>query len=418
MENLNVNAQVKFLTDCIINVFTNFVPNKKIICKDKNPPWMNSEIKLACKNKNKIYKRYVKHGRNIADQHSLYNLASYSANLISEAKSKYFHNLGEKLNDPLIGAKTYWAILNKFMHKRKIPLISPILINDNFVTEVSEKVKIFNNLFATQCTIIHNTSTLHDFILKTNHKLKNINFHETEILSIIIDLNPNKADGCDDISICMIKICDEVIIPPLLIIFETALRSGIYPDQWKKANVIPVHKKNSKNLLKNYRPISLLPICGKIFEKGIYNSIYSYFEDNNLFSPHQSGFRKQDSCVSQLLAITHEIFPNFNASPSLETRAVFLDISIFDRVWHEGLLFKFKSYGIQDPLLSLIISFLSDRIQRVVLNDQNSTWKEVLAGVPQGSILGPLFFLFSLMIYQMVFNPMLKYLLMILPSFQ
>ena len=88
-----------------------------------------------------------------------------------------------------------------------------------------------------------------------------------------------------------------------------------------------VHKKNSKNLLKNYRPISLLPICGKIFEKCIYNSIYSYFEDNNLFSPYQSGFRKQDSYVPQLLVIAHEIFTNFNASPSLERRAVFLDIS-------------------------------------------------------------------------------------------
>ena len=192
----------------------------------------------------------------------------------------------------------------------------------------------------------------------------------------------------------MIKICDEVIVPPLLIIFETALRTGIYPNLWKKANVIPIHKKDSKNLLKNYRPISLLPICGKIFEKCIYNTIYSYFENNNLFSPYQSGFRKQDSCVSQLLAITHEIFNNFNASPSLETRGVFLEISkAFDRVWHEGLLFKLQSYGIQGPLLNLIKSFLSNRLQRVVLNGHCSTWEEVLAGVPQGSILGPLFFL-------------------------
>ena len=118
------------------------------------------------------------------------------------------------------------------------------------------------------------------------------------------------------------------------------------------------------------------------------------FECNNLFTSCQSGFRKQDSCVSQLLAITHEIYKHFDANPSLETRAVFLDISkAFDRVWHEGLLFKLKSYGINGSLLKLIASFLSNRLQRVVLNGNCSTWKEVLAGVPQGSILGPLFFL-------------------------
>ena len=144
----------------------------------------------------------------------------------------------------------------------------------------------------------------------------------------------------------------------------------------------------------NYRPISLLPVCGKIFEKCIYNSLYGYLQSNDILSKSQSGFRKGDSCISQLLAITHEIYSNFDAIPSLETRGVFLDISkAFDRVWHEGLLFKLKSYGINGPPLTLIKRFLSNRFQRVVLNGQTSNWKEVLAGVPQGSILGPLYFL-------------------------
>ena len=190
--------------------------------------------------------------------------------------------------------------------------------------------------------------------------IDNVIFTEHDILSIIRSLNSNKAHGWDDISIRMVKICDESIAYPLKI--ETALKCGIYPDQWKNAIIVPVHKKESKNILNNYRPISLLPVCGKIFEKCIYNSLYSYLESNDILSKSQSGFRKGDSCISQLLAITHEIYSSFDACPSLETRGVFLDISkAFDRVWHEGLLYKLKLYGINGPLLNLLKSFLMNR---------------------------------------------------------
>ena len=99
-----------------------------------------------------------------------------------------------------------------------------------------------------------------------------------------------------------------------------------FPNIWKKSNVVPIHKKGDKQLINNYRPVSLLPICGKIFERLLFNTIFKFFDENKLLNPNQSGFRPHDSCVSQLISITHEIYSTFDCNPPHEIRGVFLDI--------------------------------------------------------------------------------------------
>ena len=118
-----------------------------------------------------------------------------------------------------------------------------------------------------------------------------------------MSLNPNKTHGCDNISIKMLQLCAESIHIPLGIIFRNIVKTGIFPGQWKLANVSPIHKKNDKQLVSNYRPISLLPICSKILEKIIFNNMYRYLVVNDLISKHQSG--PGDSTTNQLLFLVH-----------------------------------------------------------------------------------------------------------------
>ena len=124
-----------------------------------------------------------------------------------------------------------------------------------------------------------------------------------------------------------------------------------------------------------------MPIFGKILERLIFEEMFPFFIKNKLIAANQSGFKSGDSPINQLIAITHEIYQSFDGR--YKVRGIFLDISkAFDKVWHEGLIFKLKQNGISGKLLNLIKDFLKNRKQRVVLNGQFSSWADVDTGVP------------------------------------
>ena len=130
----------------------------------------------------------------------------------------------------------------------------------------------------------------------------------------------------------------------------------------KKLMWILFLKKNKKYIVNNYRPLLLLPVASKIFEKAMYHNLLNYIEGENLLNINQSGFCANDSCINQLISVTHEIYCAFNCNPSIEVRGVFLDLSkAFDKLWHQGLLFKLEAFGFRGKLLNLLEDYLSNR---------------------------------------------------------
>ena len=243
----DVNTQVAILNETILNVFSNYVANKYITIDDKDPVWMNEIIKLKIKAKDNIYKKYIQNGRFESDFVLLETLITELNELVSTTKALYYENIGKKLNDPLLQAKTYWSILKTFYNGKKIPLIPPLLVDDKFVTDMKTKANIFNKFFAEQCTPLKNDSKLpSNQIFLTQSRLSSLDFNEDKILKIIRALNIHKARGHDDISIRMIKICDKSLLKPLIILFQNSTKSSHYPDVWNKSNIIPIHKKNDK----------------------------------------------------------------------------------------------------------------------------------------------------------------------------
>ena len=253
---------------------------------------------------------------------------------IESSKLRYYSRIAKKLNNTQKNSRNYWSLRKIFLSNKKIPLVPPLYDENRLITDFKEKAELFNCFFSKQCSFLANLSELPiSFSFRTFKRLSSATFSAEDIEKIIQGLDHNKAHGHDNISIRMLKICGNIICKPLEIIFSQALTSGSFPSEWKKGNIVSIHKKkkNDKQNLINYLPISRLPIGGKIFERLISNKTFRFFLENKLITPHQSDFKPGDSCINQLLSVTREIYKSFD--DGLEVRSVFLDISKdFDKV--------------------------------------------------------------------------------------
>jgi hypothetical protein len=220
-------------------------------------------------------------------------------------------------------------------------------------------------------------------------------FHEVsevEVRDVIKQLKNNNTKDIFGFSTSLVKTVQNCLISPITKLFNCAVKQGLFPDQLKKAAVAPIFKKGDAEDVNNYRPISVLPIFSKIFERLMLSQIIKFLDNNKLLTPYQFGFRKNYSMTSAILHLTCNILNSFEQNEFYHT--YFLDLTkAFDCVSHELLIKKLLLYNFHPASTTFILSFLSDRTQIVRTNGSYSVEKKIIHGVPQGSILGSILFL-------------------------
>ena len=208
------------------------------------------------------------------------------------------------------------------------------------------------------------------------------------IRKLLTKLNPYKAPGPNNLHPQVLKELSSSIAPALCRIFNPSLKYGVVSSDWKSANVTPLFKKGSKQMAENYRPISLTCICSKIMEHIMVSNIMQPFDQLQILSNLQHGFRKVHSCETQLIAFVDDLAKEIKNGG--QSDVIVMDVSkAFDKVPHQELLYKLSNYGIDTATLTWLKSFLSNRKQRVVPEGAMSDQVLVSSGVPR---LGPILF--------------------------
>ena len=371
--------------------------------KAAQKPWISQGIMKSIRLKHRMYSKVIKsnHRQDLVDKYKKYR--NVLTNILKNAKRNYYCDLLQNnMND---SGKT-WAIINELLAGRnrshRSPevdrLIKQVHGKNEQLTSVSDISNEFNDFFVNigpnLADALPNGDIKYEDYLgqKKERSLFWKPITAVEVRSHFSLLDTKKACGHDDIPVKLLKDSAPYISHPLSYIFNLSLETGSVPDEMKIAKVTPLHKKGSREDPGNYRPISVLPVIGKIFEKLINGRLIQFLETNDALYNHQYGFRKKYSTKLSLINLTNATLKSIDEGKV--TLGIFIDFKkAFDTINHDVLLGKLSNYGIRGLPLKWFKNYLSNRYQFVQCGETFSERKEIRCGVPQGSVLGPTLFL-------------------------
>ena len=381
---------------CSLNSLFDTIPKRKVINRPASHPWITANFLNLCK-KRDVLLLSARNSPMFSVVSEYRRLRNMCLSMSRKLKHDYFQKTLSKAcakSDP----RLYWRTLNALMPTRSADKPTSVRVEGELLSNSSVIAEHVNNFFVNTVPDIHFNHFYFPFqcvCRGVNDHLADFNFQPCELRDVYkLVCAVVKTDRSSySISPSLLKLYPHTFASIFHVIFNQCIHHRVFPLIFKHSTVIPIPKSPGLSTLANFRPISLLPNIGKVFEKVLATQIKLYLEENNLLYFRQYGFRNGHSTSSCCLDLLNSVCSNIDSR--LHVAAVFIDFSkAFDIIDHSILVHKLRHiFNFSDGACELVLSYLSERTQSVCFNSVSSSTKPVSFGVPQGSILGPLFFI-------------------------
>lgn len=379
----SVNANWELYKTTLLNLKNGHIPTI-VIKSDSNNEWFTKRLKSLRNRKKRLYRTAHSNNSSLAWER-YHSCAKQYIQELTTAKEKFFSE--DLLSILQTNPNKFWRILSPKSRFSRIALTN----SEGVTIDTNQCATALNDHFSSVFSSASNTVAVTP-LDPPPIEMPDIVICPEGIANLIKALKLSSSAGCDQINSKLLKNTLLLSSQILHLIFTQSLDTGHVPDDWKKAQIVPIFKSGNPAIPTNYRPISMTSIPSKLLEHILFSNIMTHLESINFFYPQQHGFRKSYSCESQLSDFTNDLLQYMDAN--LQIDAVFLDFSkAFDRVPHNRLLAKLSNLGIPSNIISWLKNFLTNRKQFTTVNDHHSSLTDVTSGVPQGACLSPLLFL-------------------------